>query len=386
MTRYFLIICSIVLFVRCNRISKEKKNIFEPERIGSVSFPLDSLTSFFNHFQVVKQGNRKLLYLLTAYNNRFVVYDIEKQEKINTFEINNDAKSPISIGSIPPSGFSLTSSDSLILYDFQNQRIFFGNENGDKELIISIRKYFPSEREYWGSAFQDAGPLMINDSILSVTGAVTAGKNPFREDQTSDFNLNIHTKEAYRTMVFPKIYKAGNYYSTTRLRPTRALDKKNNLLYYNYLNSDSIYILNYKTGKRTAFFASNINMLPTIETNDFDEFRSYEDGIKNQLIYNKSQGTFLAVYYNSYKDHIIRLGYKGVAGFNIQDYEDELYKDEKILSFYDVNTHDFLGNISIEGLGYDFMFFDEDSFYMLETSQNKSEDELVFTKFKYPDF
>ncbi|MGM0945786.1 MAG: hypothetical protein ACQEW9_11420 [Bacteroidota bacterium] len=387
MKSYYWIVFSLVaVLVACNHSTKERKLNYEVERMGSVVFPLDSQTSYFNHFQIVNQGGRDLMYMLTAFNNRFVVYDLKSQERVKAFQFDNDPMSPISIGSDPPSGFYFLNPDSIFLYDASRQKIFLGNEKGEKQLIISMREYFPSEREYWGAAFQNAEPIMLNDSILSVTGAVTSGRNPLRKYQTSDFNLNIKTKEVKRTMVFPEAYTSGYYYPTTRLRPTRALDDARNLLYYNYLNSDSIYIVDLTNERRTSFFASHIDKLPTIETNNLDEYRAFENGAKNQLIYNMSQGTFLAVFYNAYHDHIIRLGYPGIKDFNFEDYQNGLYKNERVLSFYDVKNYEFLGNITLNGLGYDFMFFDENSFYVAEISQNKSEDELVFTKFNYPEF
>lgn len=356
------------------------------EKEDVIIFPLDSMTSYFNHFQVVEQGDRNLLYMLTQFNNRFVVYDIETQELVKSFEFENDQRNPISIGEIPPSGFSYVNPDTIILYDFYKQQIYIGNENGEKDLLINLMRKFPSERDNWGSAYQSAEPILINDSILSITASVFTGNEPFHKDQKSDLYINLNSKEVWKENVFPEEYLSGNYYSNTRLRPTRAQDKQRGLMYYNYLNADSIYILDIKSGDRTAFYASHIDKLPSIETSSIDEFRTFADGFDSQRIYNNSQGTFVSVFYNPFKNQIIRLGYPGIVDFNNQDFKDGFYKDEKTLSFYDAGSYEFLGNVSIEGLGYDFMFFDENSFYVAQIENNKSEDELVFTKFKYPDF
>lgn len=384
-------IIAIVLFCLacfgCNSEIKEDYTFYKPEVVGYVRFPLDSLTSFNNHFQQIGEGDESYLVLLTAYKNRFVIYDIQSQYFIRSFSINSDGKDPISVGGSPASGFYYANKDSIILFDYDRQKVFLGNEKGEKQLLVSLRKQFPTERDFWGGAFQGAPPLIINDTMLSITGAIAAGKSPLTKDKKSDLNVNLLNKVVTKSMGIPDDYKIGNYYPTTRLRPSRALDKAKGRLYYSFQNSDSIQVVDLTTGiKETTFFASHIMKLPTIETNDFAMFRTYEDGVSNQQAYNKSQGTFLAVFYNSNRDQIIRLGHQGIPNFQIEEYKEGLYKNEKVLSFYSAKDYQFLGNLSIEDLGYDFMFFDEDNFYMAQIAQNKSEDELVFTKFKYPDF
>lgn len=387
MIKYFhFIAIACLVAIGCTNKIKEDQVIYDPHKVGSISFPLDSLTSFNNHFQIVKKGSKSFLYMLTAYNNRFVVYDIQTQRMVNSFEIKSDERNPISVGGIPPSGFNYINPDSILLYDFKSQKIFLGNEKGEKSLIIDLRKKFPSERGFWGASFQGAEPYIINDSILSITGAVVAGETPFKENETSDLFINLISKEVTKTVGLPSSYISGNYYPTTRLRPSRAFDKQRGVFYYSFQNSDSIQMIDFKAQTRTAFFASHIDKTPTIETNNFDEFRSFEKGVGNQLVYNKSQGTFTAIHYNPNRDQIIRIGAPGVKGLTLEEYKNRQYKDEKIISFYDAETHKLLGNIKIEGLGYDFMFFDENNFFMAEISNNKSEDELTFTKFKYPDF
>jgi hypothetical protein len=370
MTRSYVVIYFIcVLFSACGNKESERNMYFDLERVGSISFPLDSLTSYFNHFQVVNEGDRRLLYMLTQFYNRYVIFDIETQEMVKSFKFENDTRSPITIGAISSSGFSFISSDSIFLYDFNRQNIFLGNEKGDKKFIVSMRKQFLFERECWGTAFQSAAPIMINDSFLSVTGAVVAGKTPLKLNQTSDFNLNFNTKEVCRTMNFPSAYFTNNYYPTNRLRPTRALDEERSLVYYNYLNSDSIQILNYKTGNLTSFYANNIGKLPTIETSDFDEFRTFEDGFDNQRIYNSSQGTFITIYYNSFKDEIIRVGSRGIQDFSIQNHDVEFYKYDKIISFYDAVSHRFLGNITMREIASDIVFCNYSGSIYLTTVQ-----------------
>jgi hypothetical protein len=353
---------------------------------GKLQFQLDSLTpNSGNHFQVYTKNDSSFLFILTPFNNRFVYYDLTTRQKLGDFTIDDDFGN-LKIGFAPPSGFYIHNLDSIFLYDYRKHNLYRSDIKGNSIKEYDFMENYPEDRSYWGGFFQESKPYFINDSLLSIGGAVQWGSEAIEEDQKVDVVLNLKTKEVYRETPLPLSFKVGNFYSTVRLRPSRAFNDKDDLVYYSYYNSDSIFLRNLKNDSWLHVNAPIVGMASFKEIDNLSDFRESERGPENQMAYNISQGGHFSIFYDDINDKVVRVSFLGKSDFDIQSHKKNPYQFELILSFFDPKTLELFGQYRVDQFDYRFMMFSKGSFYVLNSSYNISEDLLTFLRYEYPKF
>ncbi|MFN3996784.1 hypothetical protein [Algoriphagus sp.] len=365
----------------CSTSQNNSKELKLPEL---VVFELDSLTSNSgNHYELYSENDKEVLYVLTPFNNRFVYFDFKTKSKIGEFQVEDDFEN-LKIGLAPPSGFYIHSLDSIFLYDYRKHVLYLWNQNGKASKVFEFMRNFPNDRSYWSGIYAESKPYFLDKDLISLGGSVESQK--IIDNQNVDVVLNLKSFEVYRETYLPTSYLKDHYYSSVRLRPSRAVNKIKNVVYYSYYNSDSIYVRDLSKGNWTSFHSKVDGMKPFKDISDLTEFHEAESGGVNQLIYNATQGGHFSVFYDEKNNKIVRVSFLGIQDFDILRHQENPYKFNFVLSFYDPNSFENLGSYQIDQFDYRFMFFTKNFFYVINPEKNTLEDELVVSKYEYPRF
>lgn len=390
----FSIVLILFFSVSCNRDNFDDKMEIYDNKVGEVILKLDSLTpSYMHHFQIVNEGNNKLLYALSPLKNRFLVYDLNSGEFIKSFVYESTDKQKISIGKYR-NGFFYHSKDSIFLVSLSHQ-IFLGTENGDLLEIFNVPKMYRDQQGVWPFANPNSKPIFYNDSILSLGGVNENAKSLYEEGLHTDFNIILNEDlnkmknlTNYLDTKFPKgSYVEGNYYTPQRKHPARYFSKAENLVYYSFIHSDSLYSKEISTGKMKSFFTQIKHMEPFINIQSVNELQEVLSSSIGQREYNAKQGRYSTVAVNEKKDLIIRVAYLGIKDFNIELYTDGFYKNLNYgIIFIDRKSHRQLKTIYLQNIDDTSILFDDDYFYVYCFDSQKEENKLVFDKYAYPEF
>ncbi|MCE7056346.1 hypothetical protein LZF95_16810 [Algoriphagus sp. AGSA1] len=354
---------------------------------GEHTFELDSLTSgsVANHYQLYEQGDKSYLFILTPHKGRMVYYDFDVREKMGEIRM-EDGFGNFSVGGVPPSGFYIHNLDSILLYDYRRNNLYLGNSKGKVTKVFEFMKEYPTDRSYWGGIFQESKPYFLNDTLLSIGGAVQWGDAKIVKDQKVDILLNLKSNMVTRETLLPGDYLEDHFYPTTRLRPARALDEKNNRVYYSYYNSDSLFVRDLVSNSWGSFYAGVDERLPFRDIDNLQEFEEVEKGTENQMIYNLSQGGYYNVLYDAHHDLIIRIGFLGIEKFDYKRHKEVPYDFNLLLTFYDAKSYKNLGTYQLEKFDYRFLVFGEHSIFVTRPNLNRSDDSLIFYEYEFPEF
>lgn len=347
-------------------------------------FSLDSLTpNSSNHYDLQVENGREIFYILTPFNNRFVYYDFNSQEKIGEFQVEDDLGN-LKIGLAPPSGFYIHNLDSIFLYDYRKHALYLSNSVGQIKKIYEFMKNFPNDRSYWAGIYSESKPFFINKDLISLGGSVESTQ--IIDNQKVDVVLSLKTLDINRETSLPSSYLKDHFYSPVRLRPSRAVNRLKNLVYYSFHNSDSIYVRDLSNGTWTSFLANLGGMEPYKDIKELSDFRAAESGGENQLLYNVSQGGHFSVFFDERNNKIVRVSFLGVQDFDMVTHQENPYNFKLILSFFDPDSFENLGSFPIDQFDYRFMFFTKNNFYVIIPKRNTMEDQLVVSKYEYPSF
>lgn len=385
---YYLFIITLLFSFSCQKKNSDI-NIYDG-LAGQLVLELDSLTpSFMHHYQIIKEGDKKLLYALSTLKNRFTVYELNSGEFVKSIVYESTEKAPLNFGEYT-SGFYYHTQDSIFFLS-STYRVFLGNGNGDFIEIFNFPKNYPENNSFWPIAIPNSKPLFYQDSILSLSGVNENNRSIFEEGFRTDFNLILSKNNnvvSYVETEFPKgNYNVGDYYLPLRKKPARAFSKSSNLVYYSYTNSDTLYEKDLVSGELTSIYAKIDKMEPFIHIKEVKEYREIVSSLIGQREYNAKQGRYSTVAVNEKKDIIIRVAYLGIKDFNIDLYTDGFYKKLNYgITFIDRKNHRQLKTIYLQNIDDTSILFDDDYFYVYCFDSQKEEDKLVFDKYAYPEF
>ncbi|UCS92854.1 hypothetical protein KZP23_19615 [Echinicola marina] len=139
-------VLSLVLLGFLFSCESERKSIeYYEQPTGKLVFELDSLTpNAAHHMQLAEVNGKKLLYVLSPFGNRFVVFDFYSGKKVKEFSFPNSEEMPISIGEYH-TGFYFHRPDSIFMVA-RGSNLFLGRESGDFDAVFRFRKEFPNDR------------------------------------------------------------------------------------------------------------------------------------------------------------------------------------------------------------------------------------------------
>lgn len=375
----------LILIVYCQCTSENNSINYYSSIVGIKEFELDSLTpNYVHHMQLVEENGENHLYLLSPYNNRFLVYDFNDSRFIEEFRFENEEMNNIKIGSYYL-GFYIHNKDSIFLLSTIS-KLFLGNKGGDYTLLFDFVKH-TDDRDFWLKFTQINKPIMLNDSIIKFGGMYQRNTLAHIEGAKTDMDFNFKTNTFNLVTTLPKgIYTVGNYYFPDRVRPSRVYSKKYGKVFYSFPNADSIYVKDLVDDKDTlkGIFAKENNLQPFIEIDNLDGFT---DVLSNgSRVYQTQQGAYNSLFLNDNKDLLIRTAYLGIKDYDPKEHVTNGYTINKAIMFFDLKDYSHLKTIYLKNIDERFMFFDEDYFYVYSFDSQKDEDKIIFDKYAYPEF
>lgn len=365
--------------------------IVEATKIGTKIFELDSLTpNMNNHMHLVDEGNQAILYVLTPFKNRIVGFDFKSGEKIKEIEFKSDPMTPLKIGGIME-GFYYHSNDSIFLFNKFRNQVMIGNDKGEYQVFYDFLIDFPDtplNRTFWTRMTQNNSPFIVNDSLMYFGGNYDIGYDgSFIENSKTELVLEFSDSKVTKQIPIPSAYIPGNFYTVNRVRASKAYSKELNRVYFSFPNSDSVLVKDFNSGELYSFLADDPRMLKFNEYSDQKSFVNQISGKEGQVAQEYAQGGYPSIFFNPYKNHIIRASFLGIRNFEYDRFMSKEYVIHDALHFYDAQTEEYLGSVDFDGyMDERFIYFDENYFYVVDYASYDEEDQMVLDKYEYPDF
>ena len=365
--------------------------IVEANKVGTVIFELDSLTpNMNNHMHLVDDGSQAILYVLTPFKNRIVGFDFKSGEKVKEIEFKSDPMTPLKIGGIME-GFYYHNSDSIFLFNKYRNQVMIGNDLGEYRVFFDFLKDFPDTREnrtFWTRLTQNNIPFIVNDSLMYFGGNYDMRVDgTFDVESKTELMLNFNDFQVTKQIPVSSAYIPGNYYMINRVRASKTYWKELNRAYFSFPNADSVLVKDFNTGEIHSFWAEDPRMIRPKEYSDQKIYANETMGKEGQVAQDYGQGGYPSIFFNPYKNQIVRSSFLGIKNFEYDRFMAKEYVIHDALHFYDAATEEYLGTIDFDGyMDERFVYFDENNFYAVDYSNYEEEDQMVLDKYAYPDF
>jgi hypothetical protein len=279
----------IILFQSCLNSDKEgsvnkcneRINLYKLKKdVCNVEFKLDSATSpSLEYLKLIKINDTIFLTFLNTYNNRVYCYNY------NTRRLNRKILLP---NAKDIKGFEIITWDSIISYQYWNQKVILQNEKG----IVLNEMIVPMENNKSGYCAQPStvAPIIYYKNKLHLLGGIMTDEKA-NELSHSVAEVDLVSKEYKYKLNFPKIYSdyffGGMQYNVFL---SYALNERDGLFVISFPASHQIVLtkdfVNYKEVCAGSKYISNI---PEYTSDKDDKAYEYcsENGYYYSILYDK---------------------------------------------------------------------------------------------------
>jgi len=308
----FSVLFIVVVFCSCSRPKQNPPQIYyQPsgseqfndqytlKKVGSVSFPLDSATSFTSKsISTFNENGIEYFSLLNAFNQTIYVYDLSTKSLVEKISLEK-----ISTNGVKPNGHYLShyikNKDTIIVCDSWHYRIFLLNNHGEVRHVYNIP--FPGKDKFIvGLEAETERPMLVKDDKLYITGDLLDYSIP---DQTKikniiavDLKTNVINRYFSRPELYNRVVWSGDEY-----RLFNTFNSKTNKFIYSYAADPFIYETNNSGYLKKHYVGSKFfkKILPYKWEKDF----KMNDELMSKLVeHDYTTPQFFKIIYDKYND------------------------------------------------------------------------------------